>query len=686
MVKSSIRIKIMFVIGALLVLSQLLLAGLIYVLLSKSFVESAYETNNKTNELASLVTEQWLERNPDASFDSGIKGSGNNGTGGTDETEGANGLDRIAGLDEFNGPDRNKLLADFYESGANITYLTDSNGVILLAPDAKLIGKVYHSSIHPIKANAPLIKVQGKAAPVKEKTPAGAAPAGNAEPHYTGRTAFEKALYKARAFIIETAINAGAYIENETVPAVENFINRSAASVETFVNEAGYYAEAFIMPRELITSERSIGGGQYKVITTIQREIVLEGVIATTKRNILFSLSVLFLTLLFLWNFSLTITRPLAELRGAVEKIDGGFYNIEITNKNSDETRLLTDEVIAMKLSLINFERFTNKFIARLARTGTLPLGGASKETTIFFSDIRSFTAISETMDADEVVRFLNDYMERMVRCVINTGGAIDKFIGDAVFAHWGAVSSAGSAALDALAAVSCALMMRAALASFNKGRGSIRKPIIKIGMGINSGAVVAGQIGSADRLEFTIIGDDVALADRTETFNKPFGTDILITENTYKLCRKYLLTKEMPSIQVSDDKGNNKKLRMFAVINMKDEEQCAVIYNALESVKDTDLELGKKYVGPSGPRNISELRTLLQIPTPDLSSLNLDEEEKKYKTAKEPPAGASGSGGAEAALPAGALPQGNNGAGQGNAGAPQDSADRERQTEKTAP
>ena len=200
--------------------------------------------------------------------------------------------------------------------------------------------------------------------------------------------------------------------------------------------------------------------------------------------------------------------------------------------------------------------------------------------------------------------------MTRMVECVNITNGVVDKFIGDAVMAVWGAPVSSGSPEQDALNCVRAALMMRAALLDFNKDRGGDKKPIIKIGCGINTGPVIAGQIGSNKRMEYTVIGDAVNFASRTESLNKPLGTDILITENTYNLIKDHVLVEQMPSVTV---KGKEKPVSMYAVINMP---------------KATDIP----GAGANGPKSMAEVRQLLGIPTPDYSKVNLDAEEKKYK------------------------------------------------------
>jgi adenylate cyclase len=343
--------------------------------------------------------------------------------------------------------------------------------------------------------------------------------------------------------------------------------------------------------------------------------------------------------MIFIRFFSQSLSRPLEDLKEAVDSIEKGHYQVDLQNKNRDETGVLTLSVNAMSHALANFEKLTNKELARLAMQGKLSLGGEEKEATIFFNDIRSFTAISGKMKPEEVVAFLNEYLEGMVKCVFTTGGAIDKFIGDAIFAHWGAIPPTDSAALEeirsfasekewgAVSAVRNALLMRAALACFNKDRGVPGKPRIRIGCAINSGRVIAGQIGSDERLEFTILGRAVSLADRTETFNKPFGTEILITERTWLLLGGRFITEEMPSIR-----DNGELIRMFAVVNVKQGVENDWLFTALGRISGLDMEICRRFIGPDGPQTLAELRTLLGIPAPDLSKVDVSGEEKKYK------------------------------------------------------
>lgn len=357
--------------------------------------------------------------------------------------------------------------------------------------------------------------------------------------------------------------------------------------------------------------------GDAAVLTTAEAARVLEPVNDSAKRNLFLSIAVLALSAMFVWFVSKSISTPIKLLTAAAHQIEAGEYELDLRPKTRDEIGLLTSSFVQMGKGLAererlkdSFGRFINKEIAELAMQGRLALGGETKETTIFFSDIRSFTAISEKLQPFEVVGFLNEYMTQMVECVNDTHGVVDKFIGDAIMAVWGAPTTAGSPREDALNCIRAALRMRAALMQFNRGRGGDKKPIIRIGCGINSGPVVAGQIGSQKRMEYTVIGDAVNLASRTEALNKPMGTDILITEYTYKLVQDEVLVEEMPSVTV---KGKEKPLRMFAVVNMPNE-------NSIPGA------------GEKGPTSLNQVRNVLGIPIPDFAKVNINEDEKKYK------------------------------------------------------
>ncbi|MDR2965701.1 MAG: HAMP domain-containing protein [Treponema sp.] len=345
----------------------------------------------------------------------------------------------------------------------------------------------------------------------------------------------------------------------------------------------------------LYSAFTKINIGGCAVITSIEYDKVFEGIIATTRRNLYLTAAVLFISIMFIWFFSKSISIPLKSLTGAARNIEGGQFDQEIKIKSGDEIGLLGHSFRRMNYALRIFGRFTNRDLAVKAMRGEIKPGGLSKHATIFFSDIRDFTEKSEKFTdvfgedaSNRIVFWLNNYLSKMVECVEETGGVVDKFIGDAVMAHWGTAYTSGDPAKDAYNGVNAALMMRSAVVNINKERKDPNdpgNPFIQIGCGINTGIVTAGQIGSDLRMEYTVIGDPVNLASRVESLNKTLGTDILISEDTWNLVNEHFLTKEMPPVTV---KGKAKPVRIFAVINYA---------NAVE-----------------GPTTLSEVRSLLGI------------------------------------------------------------------------
>jgi len=315
---------------------------------------------------------------------------------------------------------------------------------------------------------------------------------------------------------------------------------------------------------------------------------------------------------MLIWFFAKSISIPLKILATAARSIEGGEFDLVFKKRGRDEIGVLTASFEKMCSALRIFGRFTNREIALQAMRNQIKPGGLPKHATIFFSDIRDFTSKSENFTrvfreeaSDLIVHWLNNYFTKMIECVENTGGIIDKFIGDAVMAHWGTAYTSGSPQKDAFNGVKAALMMRKALYIMNLERqhDDPANPAIRIGCGINTGIVTAGQLGSDMRMEYTVIGDPVNLASRIESLTKPLCADILISEDTYNLVGEYFLTEEMPAVTV---KGKEKPVRIFAVINFK----------------------GKN----NKPRTLKEVRTLLDLDTPDLEKINVNREEKKFQ------------------------------------------------------
>ncbi|GMO42929.1 MAG: hypothetical protein Ta2B_23310 [Termitinemataceae bacterium] len=187
-------------------------------------------------------------------------------------------------------------------------------------------------------------------------------------------------------------------------------------------------------------------------------------------------------------------------------------------------------------------------------------LVGDNRELAVLFTDIRSFTTISEKIPPDELVKCLNRYFSDQVDIVMNRHGIVDKYIGDALMAFWGAPAKNDD---DPLQSVYSALEMLVALDIFNQHQRENKLPEFHIGIGINYGAVTVGNIGNDRKMNYTIIGDTVNLASRTEDLTKVYGEPLMITEFVYSHIEGKLPTRVLDSVTV---KGKTTAVKMYAV------------------------------------------------------------------------------------------------------------------------
>jgi adenylate cyclase len=255
---------------------------------------------------------------------------------------------------------------------------------------------------------------------------------------------------------------------------------------------------------------------------------------------------------------------------------------------------------------------------------------GERKQVTILFSDIRGYTTLTENLGASEVVSLLNQYFETMVEAVFNHEGTLDKFIGDALMAVFGAPLPLTEN--HAWMAVQSALDMRWRLAAFNQSRMLTKEPLIRIGIGISSGEVVSGNIGSQKRMDYTVIGDGVNLSARLESATKEYGCDIILSEYTYNLCRDRIWVRELDRIRV---KGKNQAVSIYELVGDVDMplndstkrfldsyEAARAAYRNRDFRKALDYFHEAHYIKPNDQAVIIHLersRNYLDNPPPDL-------------------------------------------------------------------
>ena len=206
-----------------------------------------------------------------------------------------------------------------------------------------------------------------------------------------------------------------------------------------------------------------------------------------------------------------------------------------------------------------NFQRYFAPAVAeRIATEGTATLGGAKRRVAVLFSDIRGFTALSETMNPDDMAHLLTEYFTEMVECVFNGGGTLDKFIGDAVMAQWGAPMGADNDPDQAMAA---GIEMIKELDKLNLQWKKAGKPELQIGIGLNVGEAFAGNIGSERRMEYTVIGDTVNTASRLCSAAGP--REILISDDFRRALKSPPGLVEMPPMEL---KGKSQPVPVYRV------------------------------------------------------------------------------------------------------------------------
>ncbi len=464
-------------------------------------------------------------------------------------------------------------------------------------------------------------------------------------------------------------------------PIVKEFLSGEGNKQMTYKDSNG---------EEFIGAFRRLSSGGGAVITTVRTSVVLEGIRRTTVRNIFITAAILSIAIMIIYFFAKSLTGPMKLLTEIVNEINRGNFNTELFEElkvnRADEIGILAKSTRNEREILNMVSKLTNQGVTRAIIRKEIDFEPHLKDITIFFSDIRGFTAISDGFkkrfgeaSAANIIQFLNDYMGRMVTCIRRTGGTVDKFEGDAIMACWGVLrhddlsweklSSDSQVKIelkaehdryiteDALSAITCCVAMRYSLMLYNKDAEAFTKehaneplaqykPHIRIGAGLNSGRATVGFMGSFEKMEFTSIGDAVNFASRTEASNKPCGTDILITEDTRALLLDYIRCEEnnwqIPQENVSKEiiieqipvefevKGKGKQ-HFYGVVNMP-----------LLDIKeffgdDPSFRLEPdclRACGPSGPRSLKELRRVLGIDEPEFEKVDLNAEENKIQVA----------------------------------------------------
>ncbi len=315
-----------------------------------------------------------------------------------------------------------------------------------------------------------------------------------------------------------------------------------------------------------------VRGKPVSLLGVSQSVSLIENRAAETRRQLILLFgAVVVLVLVLGWLLARLLTRPIKRLADACRALAAGDFNASVPVTTSDETGLLTRTFNQSVQGLRErdrardaFGRYMSPELYEQIQRGEMELGGETRDITIVLSDIRGFTSLSETMEPRELVGLLNEYFENQVAAIQRYGGSVDKYMGDAILARFGAPVAYADHAVRAVLAM---IEMSEALEQFNQKRERQGQPTIRNGVGANSGAVVVGNIGSSLRMEYTIIWDTVNATQRIAELCKSLDWDLLIGETTARQVTRYVQLGE-PHRTVL--RGRIGETRVFPVLGLK--------------------------------------------------------------------------------------------------------------------
>jgi len=278
--------------------------------------------------------------------------------------------------------------------------------------------------------------------------------------------------------------------------------------------------------------------------------------------NCLLANAVLILTIVATAIWSFNHANLVLRIVSPTLAVLGGYFSSTAYSLASERRQRL--QIKAM------FGTYVNPSLvdALVADPGKLILGGERKELTVMFCDIEGFTSIAQTMAPEQLVSLLNEFLDAMSSIIFEHDGTVDKYEGDAIMAFWGAPVPQTD---HALRACYTAMAMQEALKKLNAKRESQQLPSFPIRIGINTGEMVVGNMGSQGKFDYTVIGDSVNLASRLEGANREYRTSTMVSKRTYELVQMEILGRELDVIQV---KGRSEPVVVYELIGKRNTEQ----------------------------------------------------------------------------------------------------------------
>lgn len=387
----------------------------------------------------------------------------------------------------------------------------------------------------------------------------------------------------SQAFIIDSRGNLIAF------PGLENFVERSSKSLklpqlsslsmpwlemslDTF-NQTGqtsfsldYNGKTYLFHYQPITF---FNKKNWYIVIAIPKSDFTGDLEKMNLIVLIVCLIILGISVFVVSNLINRVIKPIIQLVKETRKIKNFELDedINITSRIK-EVMYLTNAISSMKSGLQSFQKYIPKVLVRqLIETHQhIQIGGEKKELVVFFSDIKNFTSIAEIMDPNELMLYLCDYFEALTQIIIKNGGTIDKYIGDSIMAFWGAPIPVVEPVEQAARA---AILCQKKLIEFNQNSIEQKKYPLETRIGMHLGDCIVGNIGSSERLNYTVIGDTTNIASRLENINKVYGTNIIVSEAIYQVLKDKFI------------------MRMLDHVAVKGKTQSCYIYELLAEISD---------------------------------------------------------------------------------------------------
>jgi adenylate cyclase len=309
--------------------------------------------------------------------------------------------------------------------------------------------------------------------------------------------------------------------------------------------------------------------------------------------------AILIITAILIGFYARRISTPIVTLAQEVDKIGRLDLKSDVRVKSNIKEIFLIDNAIAsLRHAVSSFAKYVPKEIVRglFQKNEEISLGGEKRELTLFFSDISGFSAIAESYSIDVLTPLVSEYFQAMSRIILESGGTIDKFLGDGIMAFWGAPLP-----IDDHPARACtaALLCKEMLSGLNQKRKAEGQPEFPTRFGIHTGMVIVGNIGTQERMNYTVIGDAVNLTSRLQGVDKLYRTSILISEDVHKQLSAQFVTRPVDIVTV---KGKMEKIKIYELVGKSGAEKeieatedqillCRLFSEAYEAVQAGDLK-----------------------------------------------------------------------------------------------